>query len=78
MQITNSLDKFKLQYERYNETKTDLTHIHNYARSLWVRSCDALSDLGRKIRRLGRRAVSPDVAIRRNITTVGRKTLERK
>lgn len=58
---TNSLDKFKLQYEQYNETKTDLTHIRNHTRDLWVRTCDALSDIRRKISRLGRRTGSAAV-----------------
>lgn len=54
MQVTKSLDRHRLHYERYNETKKDITHIHNYASSLWVRSCDAISNIGRKVHRLAR------------------------
>lgn len=52
MQITNSLDKHKLHYERYNETKADLTNIHKYSRNMWVYICDATSGLLQRLHRV--------------------------
>lgn len=53
--ITNSLDGHRLKYEHIKQTKTQRTYIHHYARSLWVRTCDTLSDFKRKVFRLGSR-----------------------
>lgn len=50
-----SLDGYKLKYEHIKQTKIQRIKIRNRARSLWVRTCDTLSDFKRKIFRLGSR-----------------------
>jgi transcription termination factor NusB len=53
--------KTAIRYERkvlsaflQKETKLDKL-LHNDLRNLWIRACDSLEDLGRKITRLARR-----------------------
>ena len=68
--IATNYERKVLRTFLQKETKANKA-LHRDIRSLWVRSCDAISDLKREVSRLASRPVESN----NNTTRVGRKTL---
>lgn len=57
VKVKTSLDKLKVSYERLTETKMVKTRIHRDTRGAYVRVCDFVSDVWRRLRHLGNRTI---------------------